>query len=70
MERELELDTDRMEEYKDSRTGIYVRAQLPNGKWDSVDIIYLTSESLLEWLRSRGGENVFAENVVGILLGH
>lgn len=51
-------------------TGIYVRAQLPDGKWDAVDIIHLDKPSLLEWLRSRGGDNPWAEDVVGILLGH
>ena len=51
-------------------TGIFVRAQVPGGKWDSVDIAQLDAESLLEWLRSRDGDNSLAENVVGILLGH
>lgn len=50
-------------------TGIYVRAKC-NGKWGSYDIATLEKESLFQWLRSRGGENVWAENVVGILLGH
>lgn len=59
-------------------TGIFVRA-LREGidsegntkhKWDSVDISRLTKESLLQWLRSRGGDNPFAEDTVGILLGH
>jgi len=50
-------------------TGIYVRA------WDvrgvhSVDIAALDRESLLTFLRSRGGDNKFAEDCVGILLGH
>lgn len=51
-------------------TGIFVRAMLPDGDWDSVDIIYLDKESVLEWLRSRGDDNEFAEDVVLILLGH
>jgi len=51
-------------------TGIYVRALSPEGKWMSVDIALLDKESLLSWLRSRGGNNPWAENVVGILLGH
>lgn len=51
-------------------TGIYVRAQDINGKWDSFDISQLTKASLLEFLRSRGGDNPWAEDVVGILLGH
>lgn len=39
-------------------------------KWGNFDIADLTKESLLEWLRSRGGENKWAEDTVGILLGH
>lgn len=54
----------------DPSTGIFVRAQNSDGKWDSVDIACLDAKSLLEWLRSRGGNNPWAENVVGILLGH
>ncbi len=50
-------------------TGIYVRAKL-DGKFGSYDISQLDAESLLIWLRSRGGENVWAENTVCILLGH
>lgn len=50
-------------------TGIYVRAKTPTG-WDSVDIAILDKESLRVWLRSRGGDNPWAEDVVGILLGH
>ena len=67
---ELKVDASRLKEYENSRTGIYVRAQLPDGDWDSVDIVHLTSESLLEWLRSRGGDSPYAEDVVGILLGY
>lgn len=51
------------------RTGIFVRAQTVKG-WASVDIGQLDAPSLLSWLRSRGGDNAWAENVVGILLGH
>ncbi len=51
-------------------TGIYVRAQDINGKWVSADICQLTKVSLLEWLRSRGGDNPWAEDTVGILLGY
>jgi len=50
-------------------TGIYVRA-LDQDKPESVDIAQLNKESLLRWLRSRGGRNEWAENVVLILLGH
>lgn len=50
-------------------TGIYVRA-LNGDKWESVDLAQLDRDSLLIFLRSRGGENPWAEDVVGILLGH
>lgn len=52
-----------------TETGIYVRAMV-FGKYETVDISMLDKESLLAWLRSRGGENHFAEDCVGILLGH
>jgi hypothetical protein len=51
-------------------TGIVVRAKLKNGKIDAVDIAFLDKDSLLKWLRSRGGQNEFAEEVVLVLLGH
>jgi hypothetical protein len=43
---------------------------MPNGKYEAVDIVYLDAASLLAWLRSDGGRNELAENVIGILLGH
>ena len=66
---EYEVDLDRLEWFSDLSTGIFVRA-LNNGHWESVDIAHLTKESLLSWLKSRGGDNPYAENVVGVLLGH
>lgn len=51
-------------------TGIYVRALSPEGKWLSADIATLERASLMTWLRSRGGENAWAEEVVARLLGH
>lgn len=51
----------------DRVTGIYVRAMY-NGVWGSFDICFLTKKSLLAWLRSRGGKNEWAENVVACLL--
>jgi len=57
-------------------TGIFVRAKLQstnaadNGKWGPHDIADLTRESLVAWLRSRGGHNEWAEQTVLILLGH
>jgi hypothetical protein len=53
-----------------NNTGIYVRAMGADGRWDSFDISQLDRDSLHEWLRSRGGENLWAENVVLTLLGH
>lgn len=50
-------------------TGIYVRAK-KDGKYITADISHLDHDSLKAWLRSRGGENEWAENVVAILLGH
>lgn len=51
-------------------TGIYIRAQI-EGKWGAVDIgdERLPDKEVLEWLRSRGGENVWAENCALLLLG-
>jgi hypothetical protein len=66
---ELIIDETRFaEKEKWEGTCIYVRAKGNHG-WDSVDISLLTKESLLDWLRSRGGNNPYAENTVGILLG-
>jgi len=68
----LVIDPERnKEKEKWGGTGIYVRAfNGPDNKWDSVDIALLTKDSLQRWLKSRGGDNSWAENVVGILLGH
>ena len=67
---ELAVDKIRLENDYSFHTGVFVRAKFPNGKWDSVDVSLLTKESLLEWLRSRGGNNPYAENFVGILLNY
>ena len=64
---ELTADANRTE--LGDATGIYVRATL-DGRWFSADMAQLDSKSLLAFLRSRGGDNPWAENVVGILLGH
>jgi hypothetical protein len=64
---ELKIDRER----KDiTETGIYVRALDQEGRWGSHDIAQLDRESLLAWLRSRGGDNLWAENCVLLLLGH
>jgi len=52
------------------RTGAFVRAKDQSGKHQSVDITLLNKASLLALLRSRGGRNEWAENMVGLLLGH
>jgi len=53
----------------DGSTGIYARAKI-GSSWGAHDIAMLDRDSLHEWLRSRGGENPWAENVVLMLLGH
>jgi len=76
---DLEIDPERYESLGDdgAHTGIYVRAKHVHntenavaGKHASVDIAVLTKDSVLTWLRSRGGENAWAEDVVGHLLGY
>lgn len=67
----LEIDPSRLP--RDGETGIFVRAvQRGNAgdKFISCDIICLTRESLMRWLRSRGGDNRFAEECVALLLDH
>jgi hypothetical protein len=68
---DLKVDNKRYENLIDpiNNTGIWVRA-LRNDKWESVDIVFLDKDSLLSWLKSRGGDNRYAEDCVGILLGH
>jgi hypothetical protein len=68
---DLRVDNERYENLIDPiyETGIFVRALL-NEKWESVDIVFLDKDSLLFWLKSRGGDNMWAENCVGILLEH
>jgi len=50
-------------------TGILVRAK-DGDRWAAADICDLDRASLHAWLRSRGGANLWAENVVLMLLGH
>jgi len=67
---DLIVDVDRAADPELSEsTGIFVRAKLGD-KWGSWDIAQLTKGSLLSWLKSRGGDNPYAEDVVGILLGY
>ena len=65
-----ELTVDPTRSYLCADTGIYVRAKNSDGKWVSADIYELDKASLHTWLRSRGGENEWAESVVFMLLGH
>lgn len=51
-------------------TRIFLRARTDAGHWVSCDIGELDRDSLHRWLRSRGGKNLYAENVVLVLLGH
>ena len=65
-----DLRADPEREGKPTGTGLFVRAKQADGRWGSVDIAELDTVSLQSWLRSRGGENQWAEDVVLILLGH
>lgn len=66
---DLKVDPERIKEgFKE--TGIFVRAKDETGKWRTTDIAHLDPKSLITWLRSRGGKNEWAEETVGILLGH
>ena len=67
----LVVDAERLSFANDEErlTGIEVRA-LHDGRWGVHDLTVLSRESLLRWLRSRGTRSDWAENTVGILLGH
>ena len=67
---ELKVDPVRFarEELQDA-TGIFVRAQL-DGKWGSHDCVMLDAVSFRRWIRSRGGVNPFAEDILGLALGY
>lgn len=65
---DLVIDESRRDQ--DESTGIYVRAKNSEGHWEAIDMACLTRESLLEWLHSRGQCNIWAENVIGVVLGH
>ena len=66
---ELRVDQQREDNWS-GRTGIFVRAKLPDDSFGSVDIGELDRASLHAWLRSRGGKNIWAENLVLELLEH
>jgi hypothetical protein len=52
-----------------NKTGILVRARMSDDTWGNADIAELDRISLMRWLRSRGGTNLWAENTVLQLLG-
>lgn len=64
------IDPKRELDWAGCETGVKVRARDSTGKVVTTDAVYLDAESLLIFLRSRGGQNLLAENMVGILLGH
>lgn len=66
----MELRTDEAREGAVMGCGIMVRALSQAGQYESFDIAELDRQSLFVWLRSRGGSNPWAENVVLVLLGH
>lgn len=67
----MELWADPTRAHLAGHTGIYVRARRVTAEgWHNVDIAELSAESLTVFLRSRGGDNPWAESVVRMLLGH
>lgn len=66
----MKIDPDRLLQEGEQATGIYIRAQGADGRYDAFDIVELDKASLLTWLRSRGGDNIWAENVIGLIMGH
>lgn len=65
----LHVDKSRLHSSRHNDTGIYVRAYSGTAV-GNYDISQLTKESLLRWLRSRGGSNPWAESCVLIMLGY
>jgi len=70
--RNLRIDPERVKRIGSFKniTGIFIRAQDENNKWDAVDIYYLDLPSLDIFLKSKGGNNEWAENTVKIILDH
>lgn len=66
--KELQIDENRLQH--DGVTGIYIRAQGPDGKWDSYDIAQLDRDSLAEFARSRGEVSDWGMSIIWHLLGH
>jgi len=67
---ELRIDPQRLRMWRFEVPEIVVRASDERGRDLLVDITCLDRESLLKWLRRRGGDNLRAENTVLALLGH
>jgi len=71
MLQELKVDESRLNDrLRFQACDIVIMAMYPDGKIAQADVAVLDKASLLKWLRSRGGENKLAENVVGVVLGH
>ncbi len=73
MSDDYQLDPERVRLHTEGEyrsTGYFIRAKDGEGRWGSHDIIGLDRASLLSWLRSRGGDNPWAESLVLGLLGH
>ncbi len=66
---ELKVDPKRLKQLTGESTRMRARAK-HDGCWGSYDIVALDKPSLLAWLKSQGGDNPWAEDAVGILLGH
>ena len=66
--KELQIDENRLQH--DGVIGIYIRAQGPDGKWDSYDIAQLDRDSLAEFARSRGEVSDWGMSIIWHLLGH
>jgi len=57
----MKVDPDRWEErelWALESLGVCVRAQTPEGRNESVDIVYLDEESLEEWLKGLSREDL------------
>jgi len=67
---ELKIDPKRLRMWRFEVPEIVVGALDERGRYLAVDITCLDRESLLKWLRYRGGDNPRAENTVLALLGH
>lgn len=68
--KDLIVDARRLELSDGTSTGIFVRVKNADGTWGNADILHLERDSLIEWLRSRGEKNRWAEATVLTLLGH